>query len=116
MTKFNQSHNMHAMHRPLALHLHRLFFFFSYKYFCLIEKTCILVGGYGGGGPGYSGGSRGYGSGGQGYGNQGSGYGGSGSYDSYNHGGGGFGGGSGRYPVVQVFGVAARLDPRAWLP
>ena len=32
------------------------------EYFCLIEKTCILVGGYGGGGPGYSGGSRGYGS------------------------------------------------------
>ena len=27
------------------------------EYFCLIEKTCILVGGYGGGGPGYSGGS-----------------------------------------------------------
>lgn len=81
------------------------------EYFCLIEKTCILVGGYGGGGPGYSGGSRGYGSGGQGYGNQGSGYGGSGSYDSYNNGGGGggFGGGSGRYPVIQVLGAIARL-------
>ena len=77
------------------------------EYLCLIEKNCILVGGYGGGGPGYSGGSRGYGSGGQGYGNQGSGYGGSGSYDSYNNGGGGggFGGGSGRYPVIQVLGA-----------